>query len=156
MKITDYLSTQNIFLDVDLPDKLSVLKFIAKACAKNGIVSDSQALLKGLQEREETMSTGVGKGLAFPHTISAEVRDASVLLIRPASPVDFDALDKKAVEIILALIFPKTKPDIHVRLLARISRLCREPDFLASLKNNANPPQLWQQISQAEEQIISY
>lgn len=156
MKITDYLSTQNIFLDVDLPDKASVLEFIAEACARNGIVKNSKEVLKGLQEREETMSTGVGGGLAFPHTISAEVRDASVLLIRPANPVDFDALDKKAVEIILALIFPKIKPEIHVRLLARISRLCREPAFVSSVKKIAAPPELWRQMHQAEEQIASY
>jgi PTS system nitrogen regulatory IIA component len=156
MKITDYLSLENIFLDVALPDKTSVLRFIAESCVKNNIVKDARAVLNGLEKREKTMSTGVGGGLAFPHTISVEAQDAAVLLIRPVHPVDFESLDEKPIDIVLALIIPQSKPELHVRLLARISRLCREPAFVASVRKTADPPLLWREMQQAEQQAGSY
>lgn len=139
MKLTDYLRAENIFLDVDLPDKDAVLRFIADACVKNGIVREQARIYEGLVQREETMSTGIGNGLAFPHTTSAEADQAAVLLLRLAGPVDFDALDQKPVSIIFALITPQKDKDMHMRLLAGVSRLCREDSFLQSVRDAADP-----------------
>lgn len=151
MKITDYLRAENIFLDVDLPDKTAVLKFIARACAGNGIVQDESAVFEGLVEREQTMSTGVGGGLAFPHTTSEEAGDAAVILLRLNRAIDFEALDKKPVDIVLALIIPKKNTEMHVRLLARISRLCRDPDFVKAVRSGADPPVLRREMHHVEQ-----
>lgn len=152
MKISDYLLTENIFLDTELPDKHAILEFIAEVCTKNGIDSDRAGVLEGLIEREETMSTGVGGGLAFPHTTSAEAREASVILVRPASPVNFDSLDKKPVDIVLALVIPKEDREMQVRLLARISRLCRQQAFLEAARNSGDPLTLKQEIQKIEQE----
>ncbi|MEZ4566425.1 MAG: PTS sugar transporter subunit IIA [Desulfobacterales bacterium] len=106
MKLTDHLKKENIFLDAALADKSSVLKYIATACARNGLVSSPEILHKGLLQQEQTMSTGVGNGIGFPHTANPEAREAGVVLIRLATPIAFESLDNQPVDIVLGMIFP--------------------------------------------------
>jgi mannitol/fructose-specific phosphotransferase system IIA component (Ntr-type) len=150
LKISDHLKKENIFLDTTLDSKPDVLKYISDVCAKNGIIRDPELLHKGLIAREQTMSTGVGDGIAFPHTTNPETRNASVILIRLAKPIDFDALDHQPVDIIIGLIFPAADPGIHVRMLARVSRLCQNPDFLNAIKKAEDTDLLIEQIQLIE------
>jgi mannitol/fructose-specific phosphotransferase system IIA component (Ntr-type) len=150
LNITDHLKKENIFLDSTLDSKADVLKYISDVCAKNGIIRDPELLHKGLIEREQTMSTGVGNGLGFPHTTNPETRDACVIVIRLAKPIDFDALDHQPVDIIIGLIFPASDPGIHVRMLARVSRLCQNPDFLNAIKKAEDTDHLIEQIQRIE------
>lgn len=150
MKITDYLSKENIFLDVELPDKIAVLDFIAKIAEKSGVVKDSSALFEGLLQRERTMSTGVGRCFGFPHTTSPEADNAAVILVRLSKPIHFDSLDNKPVDIILSLIIPQRYPEIHVRLLARISRLCQNSRFVTAVRENSAPSAVWQAMADLE------
>ncbi len=146
MKITDHLKKENIFLDAALENKPDVLKYISDVCAQNGIINDPEILNNGLIQREQTMSTGVGGGIAFPHTASRQTRHANVVLIRLAKPIDFESLDHQPVDIILGLIFPESDPGIHVRMLARVSRLCQNPDFLNAIKHAEDADLLIEQI----------
>lgn len=156
MKLADHLRLENIFLNEKLPDKTAVLRFIADAAVQNGIVKDSGELLKGLIERENTMSTGVGGCLGFPHTTSMEAINAAVILIRLEKPIDFQSLDTHPVDIILALIIPQQNPEMHVRLLARVSRLCRSDRFLSAVKQADEPETLWHALNALEEQTGFY
>ena len=146
MKITDHLKKKNIFLDAVLENKPDVLKYISDVCAANGIINDSKILYNGLIQREQTMSTGVGGGIGFPHTANPEARHASVILIRLTKPIEFESLDHQPVDIILGLIFPESDPGIHVRMLARVSRLCQNPDFLSAIKQAKDAERLIKQI----------
>lgn len=151
LKIIDYLQAGYIYLDTQLASKTDVLKYIAEVCVQNGIVKSFSTLYEGLIQREDTMSTGVGGGLGFPHTTSPEAKDAAVVLIRLAKPIDFDSLDNHPVAIILALIIPESNPAIHVRLLARVSRLCKLPEFLDAVKQADTSERLFEQIRLLEE-----
>ncbi|MFW6081515.1 MAG: PTS sugar transporter subunit IIA [Desulfosalsimonas sp.] len=152
MNISDYLDARNIFLDAHLEDKTAVLEFIADVCIKNGVAKNKEEIYQGLLEREQTMSTGVGGGLAFPHTTIAEAAQAAVILLRLARPVDFDALDKKPVDVILSLIIPRKDREIHVRLLARISRLCRDPAFIEAVRSSTDPFELLLEMQKVEKE----
>jgi PTS system nitrogen regulatory IIA component len=151
MKISSYLRTENIFLDVLLPDKDAALRFVADACVKNSIVEDGGALYAGLQEREMTLSTGVGGGIGFPHTASEEANDAAVLLIRHKKPLDFEAIDNLPVYIIIAIIVPSNKTTLHIRILARVSRLCKNQDFLTIVRETKHPEKLHEEIVKLEQ-----
>ncbi len=151
MNITDHLKKENIFLDAKLDNKPDVLKYISDVCAKNGIINDPELLYNGLIAREQTMSTGVGGGLGFPHTTNPETRNANVILIRLAKSIDFDALDHLPVDIIIGLIFPASDPGIHVRMLARVSRLCQNPDFLNAIRKAEDTDCLIEQIQLIED-----
>jgi len=156
LKIIDYLKTNNIYLSVLLESKTDVLKYIADVCVQNGIVEKFSTLYEGLIQREKTMSTGVGSGIGFPHTTSPEAEDAAVILIRLAKPIDFESLDHLPVDIILALIIPESNPAIHVRLLARVSRLCQQHEFLAAIRQADGSERLLEQIKLLEENTTFY
>lgn len=134
MILSDYLKPENIFLDITAASKRDILQKIADAAEKSQIVSDRDALFEGLVDRENTMSTGVGNCLAFPHATSAETDVPGIIFIRLIEPVDFDALDNRPVDIVLALIFPAIDPNSHVRLLARVARLCKQDGFAIAAK----------------------
>ena len=153
MKICDYLQAEFIFLNLPLPDKASVLHFVADSCVSEGLAKNDNAIYTGLLHREGTMSTGVGSGIAFPHTTSSEVTDAAVFLIRLKDPIDFKSLDGLPVDIVLSLIIPENKTNLHLRLLARVSRLYREPDFIPAVKRADSSQKLWKEIQTLEERI---
>lgn len=151
MKIWKYLKTDNIHLNVSLTDKYSVLRFIAESLSKEGFIKDSGILISGLVEREKTMSTGIGNGICFPHTTSAELTEAALILIRPSIPIDFEALDNRPVDIVMSIIAPENQTELHLQLLAGMSRLCRDPDFLEIVRSSEDSHTLWHKIKQLEE-----
>ncbi len=153
MNIWKKLSPENIFLAVPLQNKDAVLRFVADLCVKNGMVTHADALYEGLKQREDTMSTGVGGGIAFPHARSPEATDATVLLLRPLEPVDFESLDALPVDIVLALIIPEADISLHIQLLAGASRLCRHSEFLKAVRETGTPHELLDIIRNLEEKM---
>ncbi len=153
MEICEYLKSEYIFLNSLLSNKESVLRFIADTCVVHGVAKDSALIYEGLHTREQTMSTGVGGGIAFPHTTSMEVKDPAVFLIRLAEPIDFDALDNLPVDIVLALVIPEDKTTLHLRLLARISRLYKNTDFVQMVNTSGDSMKLWGDIKDLEGKL---
>ena len=153
MKIWKYLRAEHIFLNILLPDKERVLRFVSDTCVRGGLVKNVATLYEGLKKREETMSTGIGGGIGFPHTTSREVKDANVLLIRLTEPIDFEALDALPVDIILALVIPENKTALHLQILAGVSRLCRNSEFLESVRQARYPKALRKEIRDLEERM---
>lgn len=151
MKIWKHLQTEHVFLDESLPDKDGVLRFICKTFAHEGVVTSETTLYAGLQKREEVMSTGIGGGIGIPHTISSEAKGAALLLIRLARPIDFEALDALPVDIVLGLVVPEKDTMLHLQLLAAISRLCRNPNFLKSVRQAPTSENLLEQLRSLEE-----
>jgi len=151
MKICTYLRTEHIFLHTTLLDKEAVLRFVADTCVRSGIVKDADTLYEGMQKREQTMSTGIGGGIGFPHTTSRDAQDAFVILIHLAEPIDFEALDTLPVDIIMALVIPENQAGLHLRILAGASRICRKPEFLEAVRKAENPETLCEVITSIEE-----
>ena len=150
MKICDYIDPDLIFLNIRLPDKASVIDFIAVACAKHGIVNDRDKLHQSILAREETMSTGIGGGIGLPHAVNKEVGQAKVILIRPEESVDFRAIDDLPVDIIIGMIIPENRTSLHIQILAAVSRLCKNPGFPNMFRKAADPKQLAEDILELE------
>jgi len=153
MKICNFLKADHIFLDISLSDKDAVLRFLADSGYQAGLAKNKKLLFDGLNCRERIMSTGIGDGIALPHASVPDVSDAAVILLRLAEPVDFDAIDARPVDIILALILPEGQTHLHLQLLAGVSRLCKNPEFLALIRLQRDPATLWNALASLEEQI---
>lgn len=154
MKIRNLLRTESIFLNVDLSDKEAVIRFAADAFARHGVVKDSKLLYEGMTLREEVLSTGIGDGIGIPHTASAEAKEGALLLMRLAKPIDFGALDALPVDIVLALVVPNDETTLHLQILAGISRLCRNTNFLRAAREARTPRSLFEKIKDLEEQTV--
>lgn len=156
MKLSECLPVQRIFLGVKLPDKDSVLRFVADESCRAGVADDAEALYQALIKREESMSTGLGRGIAFPHA-STKIRGGiSVFLISLDEPVLFDAVDNRPVDIIVAIVMPENDTSKHLQILARTSRLCQKTEFAEIVRNMDDPGKLWHQLDRLEKRLFEY
>ena len=153
MNISKRISTDNIFLNIDLPDKESVFKFVSDAFVNLGMAQDPDHIYEGFKIREEMMSTGIGEGLGIPHTVSPQLSDAAFCILRLKKSIEFDSLDGKPVDIILSLVVPENKIDLHLRFLARISGLCRASGLLDMIRKAATADEIITAMIKAEKKL---
>lgn len=153
MKIWKRLRPEHIFLNMDLPDREQLFQFLSNTAQREGLVRDARSLHAGFKEREATMSTGIGNGLAIPHAAIQGLEDAVVLLIRLKTPIEFESLDGSSVDLVLALLMPAAQTQTHLRLLAGVSRLCRQKAFWGLARGAADSKELWQGIKAIEERM---
>ena len=153
MKIWKRLRPEHIFLNVPLQDKEGIFHFVVETFAGGVVVEDATMLYDSMMMREKTMSTGIGDGIGIPHATSWEAKDAAVILIRLSEAIDFDALDKLPVDIILSLVIPENQITTHLRILAGLSRLCQNPEFLKAVRQAKKPKDLLEKIKRLEEEM---
>ncbi|MFO0566833.1 MAG: PTS sugar transporter subunit IIA [Polyangiaceae bacterium] len=147
MRLSDMLAAQRIFVDASgtVSDKREALKLLAEYIAPV-VGSDQGSLEESLAERERLQSTGIGEGVAIPHTsIESAPGQAAALLVCPRG-VPFDSIDGTDVNIIFGVVGPKRATGEHLRALARISRLLRDADVRRQLVEAADPDAAFQLI----------
>ncbi|MBI3203384.1 MAG: PTS sugar transporter subunit IIA [Myxococcales bacterium] len=127
MRLCEMLAVQRIHVDAAgaVSDKKEALRLLAEYIAPV-VGSDEAALEEALAERERLQSTGIGDGVAIPHTaVDGAAAQAAALILCPKG-VAFDSIDGEAVNIIFGVVGPKRATGEHLRALARISRLLRD------------------------------
>jgi len=133
MTIGDLLEPGAVVLRVSASNKRQVLGVIADVAARVFGV-DAHEAVEGLIERENAGSTGVGQGVAIPHARLADIDRVRAVFLRLETPVAFGALDDKPVDLLVALFAPKDADSSHLRALARVSRMMREPEVREQLR----------------------
>ena len=111
------------------------------AAALHGL--DYDATLSALQEREALGTTGVGDGVALPHARLAGLERVHGVFVRLEAPLEFDATDRRAVDLVFALFAPEGAGVAHLKALALVSRTLREAPLRAKLRANADPQVLY-------------
>lgn len=154
MKLSQTLREEHVFLDVALPDKPAVLRFVADAFTKSGKATDVSSLLEALQSRELMVSTGIGNGIALPHAFSSDIIRQGMLLIRLARPIPFEAIDNRPVDIVLAMAAPETETSRHLQVLAQISRIFRDPEAVRAIRSAGTPGALLSAVQKAEDRVM--
>lgn len=135
MKIPDFLSANNVMIDVAAGDKKKLLAELArKAGAAVDVLPDR--LLAELVKREELGSTGMGGGVALPHARFHQVTKPFGMLARLRKPVEFNAVDGEPVDIVFLLLLPETAAaGDQLGALASIARRLRNPKVAAALRD---------------------
>jgi len=128
MRLVDILAAERILVDSDggfVRDKVDAIRILSHMLAP-AVGSEQGAVEKLLTERERLQSTGIGEGVAIPHTsVDTAISQAAALLICPLG-VPFDAIDGEKVTIVFGVVGPRKATGEHLRILARISRLLRD------------------------------
>ena len=137
MALSDYLREDLIFLDLHPKDMEECLASMVELAAARGAITDRVDALTRLIERERTMSTGLGGGVAVPHAKTDKLRNLVVALGRVSDGVDFKAIDGKPVFLIFMLLGPPDSTRQHVDLLARIAYLVKAPGVIELLRGAA-------------------
>lgn len=153
MNLEDIISVDRVFLDVEAQAKPDLLKHLASRLARIGVVADADRLTERLIERENMITTGVREGFAFPHVFSPQVADLTLTIARVAGGTDFDSIDGKPVELIFLFLGPPDRQEIHLRMLARVSRIARTPGTLDSLRGAESAQAIIDLISNSDRQL---
>jgi len=133
MHIGDFLDRNAIALRVSAANKRQALAVIAEIAARH-LGRDAGEMLDALSEREQAGSTGVGHGVAVPHARLDGLERMRGVFVRLEQPVAFQAVDEQPVDLIFALFAPANAGSEHLRALARVSRLLRQPELRQQLR----------------------
>ena len=153
MRLTEILKPQNIKVPLQAKVKADAIKELVDLLAANGEVFDPKKVLDAVLERESTRTTGIGNGLAIPHGKCTGTDHLVMAIGRPATPIDFQAIDGRPVNLLWLLSSPPDKTGPHIHALARISRLMTIEKFRQALSTAENAQQIYDTIVQQENQL---
>ena len=136
MKFSDFVVFNAIRADMAADDKPSVISELVNSLADAGAVraEDAAGIVAAIMKREELGSTGIGRGVAVPHTKHPSVDRLIGTVGVSHAGVDFDSLDGEKVHLMFLLISPPDRPGDHLRALENISRQLRDETFCRFLK----------------------
>ena len=146
MRLSDILKIQTIKVPLLAKNKIDAITELVQVLADAKEVKDAQVLLASVLEREATRTTGIGNGLAIPHGKCAGVDHLVVAIGKPETPIDFESIDKRPVNLIVLLASPPDQTGPHIQALARISRLMNVEAFRQSMRTAANPQQVYDAV----------
>jgi nitrogen PTS system EIIA component len=152
MKFADFISTEAIRAKLNTENKEGVIREMAQALADAGKIApgELEGIVKAILKREELGSTGIGRGVAVPHTKHASVnRLVGTVAVSPEG-VDFDSLDGEKVQLFFLLISPPDRPGDHLRALENISRQLRNDTFCRFLKQAKSAEEIKQLLEEAD------
>ena len=127
MKIEGLLQPEDIIPELSAETKEEVLNELAGKVAERNPGFDREALVRVLLERERLGSTGIGDGIAIPHGKLKQLDKPRMAFGRSLQGVDFSALDGRKVHLFFLLIAPEDAVGVHLKMLARISRILKDP-----------------------------
>src|SRR5947209_6387582 len=153
MRLTDILKPQNIQVPLAGKTKNEAIGELVTLLATNGEISDGKKVLDAVLEREATRTTGIGNGLAIPHGKCNGVDHLVMAIGRPGTPIDFQAIDGRPVNLIWLLASPPDKTGPHIHALARISRLMTIDRFRQALAAAQSSQELFDAIVQQENSL---
>jgi len=151
MRITELMDKNLIISELHSETKKEVLKELVACITKKELGIDGNDLLRVLLEREELGSTGIGDGIAIPHGKVKKIEDLMVSFGRSLGGVDFQSMDGKPTHIIFLLIAPENSAGIHLKALARLSRLLKDSRFRKNIMEADSSQEIYDLIAQEDE-----
>ena len=158
MKFVDFVSREAIRTSIEDGTKEQVIRTMATALLDTGKVPEEQleSIIEAILKREELGSTGIGRGVAVPHTKHPSVSELVGTVAVSEAGVDFDSLDGEKVHLLFLLVSPPDRPGDHLRALENISRQLRDETFCSFLKQSKTPDDVWHLLEEADNnQFVS-
>ena len=150
MKINDILLKELMIMDLQGTTKEGVIDEMISGLSANGIINDAAVYKEGIMKRESQTSTGLGDGIAMPHAKNKAVIKPAVVFAKSAAGVDYASLDGQPAHLFFMIAAPEGANNVHLEVLASLSRLLINPDFTASLKKAQTPEEVQGLFAAAE------
>src|SRR6187455_860686 len=158
MKFSDFVVAPAIRAEIAADDKPGVIQELVASLASSGAIrpEDAPGIVAAIMKREELGSTGIGRGVAVPHTKHASVEKLVGTVGVSVEGVDFNSLDGDKVQLFFLLVSPPDRPGDHLRALENISRQLRDDTFCRFLKQARTPQDIQQLLEEADNnQFVS-
>jgi nitrogen PTS system EIIA component len=147
MQITDLITPEAIIPSLRVGSKKQLLQELSeRAAIIAGLLP--REVFDALLQRERLGSTGTGNGIAIPHGKLVKCKNIFGIFVRLEKPIDFDAIDGAPVDLVFMLIAPETSGADHLKALARIARVFRDPAVTAKLRATRDPAALYAVLTQ--------
>jgi len=151
MKIQDLLRKDVMLLDLQATEKKAVIEEMIQSLVDRGYVTDFETFKEGILAREALTSTGLGDGIAMPHSKNTAVKEATVLFAKSNKGVDYESLDGQPTDLFFMIAAPEGANDTHLAALAELSQYLMKDGFADKLRQVTSPDQVIELFDQASE-----
>jgi len=151
MKIQDLLRKDVMLLDLQATEKTAVIDEMIKSLTDHGYVTDFETFKEGILAREALTSTGLGDGIAMPHSKNAAVKEATVLFAKSNKGVDYESLDGQSTDLFFMIAAPEGANDTHLAALAELSQYLMKDGFADKLRQVTSADQVIELFDKASE-----
>jgi PTS system nitrogen regulatory IIA component len=148
MDLAALIAPEAVYPALGAKSKKQALQELAQRAA-NLTGLDARDIFDTLQQRERLGSTGLGRGIAVPHARMPGLKSIVSVFARLEEPIEFDALDEQPVDLIFLLLAPEHAGADHLKALARISRLLREPSSIDRLRASTDRAAIYSVLTQS-------
>ena len=158
MKFSDFVNVASIRAELTAEDKPTAIRELVESLARAGAIAESEVpgIVAAIMKREELGSTGIGRGVAVPHTKHPSVERLVGTVGVSVEGVDFNSLDGDKVHLLFLLVSPPDRPGDHLRALENISRQLRDDSFCRFLKQARTAQDIHQLLEEADNnQFVS-
>lgn len=152
MKIQDVLRKEVMIMDLQATTKEAAIDEMISNLVDKGIVTDFDTFKEGIMNREAQTSTGLGDGIAMPHSKNAAVKEATVLFAKSAKGVDYESLDGQPTDLFFMIAAPDGANDTHLAALAELSKYLMKDGFADKLRQVTSPDEVIATFDAAEEE----
>lgn len=152
MRIIDLLKREGISLNPDVKDKSGAIDFLVDLMDKSGRLSDKEEYKKGVLEREAQGTTGIGEGVAIPHSKNKAVKEAGLSAMVIKNGLDFESLDAQPAYLFFMIAAPDGENNVHLEVLSRLSTLLMDEKFRQDLIDAKDKDEFLAMIDKAEKE----
>lgn len=152
MKIQDLLNKKVMLLDLQTTTKEVAIDEMINSLVDNGVVTDFDVYKAGIMAREAQTSTGLGDGIAMPHSKNAAVKEATVLFAKSNKGVDYESLDGQPTDLFFMIAAPEGANDTHLAALAELSKYLMQDGFADRLRKVTSPDEVIAAFDTGEEE----
>ena len=153
MKINELLDIHSIDLNVSVASKTDAIDYMTHMMEQTGNLKNRVDYKKGVLAREESGTTGIGDGIAIPHSKSTAVKKAGIVAAVIKDGVDYDSLDGQPVHLIFMIAAPADGADLHLSALSKLSTMLMIPGFKDSLLDASSAEEFLNIIEKQEREL---
>ncbi|WP_225742745.1 fructose-specific PTS transporter subunit EIIC [Marinilactibacillus sp. Marseille-P9653] len=152
MQINDLLRKDLMILDLQATEKEAAIDEMIARLAEKDVISDVATYKEGIMKREAQTSTGLGDGIAMPHSKNSAVKNPAVLFAKSTQGVDYEALDGQPSHFLFMIAAPEGGNDLHLQVLASLSRKLVNPEVLEHLRQAETPEDVQAVFADSEQE----
>lgn len=152
-EINQLLRPAQVRIGLSGTSKTDIIDALIGVLEDHDSITNLDAVRSAIFEREEMMSTGVGKGLGLPHAKTSAAKETVAAFATTETPVEFGAIDNEPIELLLLLVGPEEHKSQHVKILGRISRLISRDAFRQRLLKAEAPETIIDVLREGEAEL---
>lgn len=154
MRVCDLLDQNTVLPELKVDSKPELITKLVDTLRTHLTDEVAERAREAVINREEIMSTGVGRGLAIPHGKATGLDRSYAAFARLETPIEYGAIDGEPVHMVFLLVGPEAQNSLHIKMLSRVSRLLNNQTFREKLEKSKTKEQILETFKSEEEQFI--